>query len=255
LSRRNNELVKRGVKTPSRIPLRGKVALVTGGTAGIGLAIAKAVAAEGCDLVITGRDAARLGKASREVVRSGGRVLGEICDVKDADAVERLVQAIRKQFGRLDILVNNAGISHKMANVDQLEIDAWQEVIATNLTGMFLVTRAALPLMKRGGTIVNNLSVAAKDVFAGEAAYCASKHGGLGLTDTLREELRPRGIRVIALMPGATDTGIWNQFWPDAPRKNMLSPETVAAALISALTLPANSTVDELVITPTSGTL
>jgi NAD(P)-dependent dehydrogenase (short-subunit alcohol dehydrogenase family) len=253
----DKRLTKRNAKTRSgpSASLHGKVALVTGGNAGIGLAIAKALAAEGCALVITGRDAARLNRASREVARLGVRVLSQICEVKDAVAVEGLFQAIRKQFGRLDILVNNAGISHPMANVDQLEIDAWQEVIATNLTGMFLVTRSALPLMKRGAAIVNNLSVAAKDVFAGEAAYCASKHGGLGFTNTLREELRPRGIRVIALMPGATDTGIWKQFWPDAPRKNMLSPETVAAALISALTLPANSTVDELVITPTAGSL
>ncbi len=93
-------------------------------------------------------------------------------------------------------------------------------------------------MMKRGGTIVNNLSVAATRVFAGSAAYNASKHGALGLTNTLREELRPRGIRVIALLPGATDTDIWTTLWPQAPRKKMMSPETVAAAILQAILLP-----------------
>ncbi|PYX39115.1 MAG: hypothetical protein DMG75_01885 [Acidobacteria bacterium] len=140
-------------------------------------------------------------------------------------------------------------------NVAELPVEDWKEVIDTNLTGTFLVTRAALPLMKRGGTIVNNLSIAAKRVFAGSSAYNASKHGALGLTDTLREELRPKGIRVIALLPGATDTDIWNTLWPDAARKKMMTPETIATAVVNALVLPENSTVEELTILPTAGTL
>jgi short-subunit dehydrogenase len=109
--------------------------------------------------------------------------------------------------------------------------------------------------MKRGGTIVNNLSIVANRVFAGSAAYTASKHGALGLTNCLREELRPRGIRVIALMPGATKTEIWNAFWPEAPRKKMMSPDTVAEALVSAILLPPNTTVEILEILPTVGLL
>ena len=87
------------------------------------------------------------------------------------------------------------------------------------------------------------------------AAYTASKHGALGFTQTLREELRPRRIRVIALMPGATDTAIWEQIWPDAPRHKMMSPQSVAKALVNAILLPENATVSELVITPTGGAL
>jgi short-subunit dehydrogenase len=109
--------------------------------------------------------------------------------------------------------------------------------------------------MKRGGTIVNNLSIAAKRVFAGSSGYNASKHGALGLTNTLREELRSQGIRVIALLPGATDTEIWNTLWPEAPRKKMMSPETVAAVVVNALMLPRDSTVEELVVMPTAGAL
>jgi short-subunit dehydrogenase len=109
--------------------------------------------------------------------------------------------------------------------------------------------------MKRGGTIVNNLSVAANRVFAGSAAYNASKHGALGLTNTLREELRPRGIRVIGLLPGATDTDIWKTLWPKAPRRKMMSAETVAQAVVQAILLPANATVEKIEIRPSAGTL
>jgi NAD(P)-dependent dehydrogenase (short-subunit alcohol dehydrogenase family) len=110
-------------------------------------------------------------------------------------------------------------------------------------------------MMKRGSTIVNNLSIAATRVFAGSAAYNASKHAALGLTDTLREELRPRGIRVIGLLPGATDTDIWKTLWPQAPRKKMMSPETIAKAVTEAILLPSNATVESLEILPTAGTL
>jgi NAD(P)-dependent dehydrogenase (short-subunit alcohol dehydrogenase family) len=239
----------------SQSAFRHKVALITGASRGIGLAIARALAAEGCDLIITGRNKAALNKASREL--SGGkiRVLSTVCDVRDPVAVEALFAAVEGRFHHLDILINNAGAAHPNLNVAKLPFESWQEVIATNLNGMFLVTHAALPLMKRGSTIVNNLSIAAKRVFAGSSAYNASKHGALGFSNTLREELRPQGIRVIALLPGATDTAIWNTLWPEAPRKKMMSPETVATAVLNALKLPTESTVEELVILPTTGTL
>jgi short-subunit dehydrogenase len=92
---------------------------------------------------------------------------------------------------------------------------------------------------------VNNLSIAAKRVFPGSSAYNASKHGTLGFTNTLREELRPKGIRVIALLPGATDTAIWKTLWPEAPRRKMMSAETVAAAVVMTLRLPPEGTVEE----------
>jgi NAD(P)-dependent dehydrogenase (short-subunit alcohol dehydrogenase family) len=120
---------------------------------------------------------------------------------------------------------------------------------------MFLVTRAALPLMKRGASIVNNLSVSAKGVFPGMSAYNASKHGAAGFTNTLREELREQGIRVIGLYPGATDTDIWKQFRPEAPRKRMMKAETIAEAVLFAVSLPPEATVEELVIAPTRGAL
>jgi NAD(P)-dependent dehydrogenase (short-subunit alcohol dehydrogenase family) len=241
--------------TLSSSRLKGKVALVTGATRGIGLAIARALAAKGCDVVLTGRDETALEQIGRELGSQKTRIVVHPCDVRDPDSVDALFQSVRGQFKRLDILINNAGIAHKNLPVERLSYRAWKDVIETNLGGMFLVTQGALTLMKRGGTIVNNLSIAANRVFAGSAAYNASKHGALGLTNTLREELRPKGIRVIGLLPGATDTDIWKTLWPEAPRSKMMAPATVAQAVVNAILMPPDATVENLEILPTAGTL
>ena len=177
------------------------------------------------------------------------------CDVGDPYSVNLLFADIRRTTKRLDILVNNAGISPRVCNIRDLPYSTWKEVMTTNLDSVFLVTQGALKSMRRGGIIVNNLSIAATRVFPGSAAYNASKHGALGFTDTLREEVREQGVRVIALMPGATNTAIWNTYWPDAPRRKMMSPETIAQATLNAILLPENSTMEELKILPTAGTL
>ena len=231
---------------------QGKVALITGATRGIGLATARSLAERGCQSIITGRDQTSLKKAAKQI---RGKALAIACDVREPREIEELFSRIKARFGRLDILINNAGIAHADLPISKLPIASWKDVIDTNLTGMFLVTRAALPLMKRGAAIGNNLSIAAKRVFPGSSAYNASKHGGLGFTNTLREELRASGIRVIALLPGATDTEIWKTLWPKAPRKKMMSPDTVAQAVVDALAAPAESTVEEIVILPSAGTL
>jgi len=230
--------------------LKGKVALVTGASRGIGTAIARALAAEGCRLILTARDAKKLEKVGREL-----KAVTIAADVRDPVQVGEAFRELKKRFARLDIVVNNAGIGHGNQNVEELPYEVWRDVIATNLDGLFLVTHLALPLMKRGGAIVNNLSIAAKRVFPGSSAYNASKHGALGLTDTLREELRPKGIRVIALLPGATDTDIWKTLWPEAPRQRMLQPETVARAVVDALKLPDGGCAEEIILRPAAGTL
>ena len=240
--------------------LAGRLALITGANRGIGLAIARALAREGCNLVITGRDERALAKASQELEKLQPAalhlpVLAQSCDVRSPDSVDYLFALVRGLRKPLDILINNAGIGHPNLSVGELPYPTWMEVIDTNLNGLFLMTQAALAVMKRGSTIVNNLSIAAERVFPGSAAYNASKHGALGFTDTLREELRPKGIRVIALMPGATDTALWNTLWPKAPRRKMMSAETVARAVVNALRLPENTTVEKIVVMPSSGAL
>ncbi len=232
-----------------------KVAVITGGSRGIGWATAQAFAGAGYSVIITGRDDARLKKAVAELKGTAESIEGLNCEVSDPASVQMLFQAVRKRHGAIEVLVNNAGVAHELLDVEKLPLEIWKRVIDINLTGAFLVTQAALPLMRAGSTIVNNLSVAAVQPFAGMSAYNASKFGALGFTKALREEVRKQGIRVLALMPGATNTEIWQQFWPDAPRQKMMSAETVAEAVLHAVSAPPEASVEEIVIGPTAGVL
>jgi hypothetical protein len=240
---------------PTKKAWQNKVAVITGGGTGIGLAIARLFAECGYSVIITGRDAKRLKHAADDISKKNGQVTAIACDVRDLASVKKLFSQIRKHYSSIDVLINNAGVAHSLAPVDQLPVETWKDVIDTNLTGTFLVTQAALPLMRAGGTIVNNLSVAAVQPFAGMSAYNASKFGALGFTHALREDLRKRGIRVLALLPGATATEIWSQFWPDAPKEKMISAETVAQAVLHAVSVPANTAIEEIRIGPAAGVL
>jgi NAD(P)-dependent dehydrogenase (short-subunit alcohol dehydrogenase family) len=234
--------------------LKDKVAIITGGSRGIGFAAARAFSTAQCNVVITGRDSQALNDAAAKAT-TGGPIVAHPCDVTNPAQVQELFGVVEKRFSKIDILVNNAGIAHALTPVATLPLEQWKQVIDTNLTGMFLCTRAALPLMQAGSTIVNNLSVAAIQPFEGMAAYNASKYGALGFTNALREELRKSGIRVLALLPGATDTSIWDQFWPEAPHEKMISADTVAEAILDVVRLPAKTTIEEIRLRPTVGTL
>lgn len=235
--------------------LHGQVAVVTGASRGIGRAICEALADAGCDLAISARNQESL-KTTAEALKSRGvRVVHQTMDVSSEEAVKSFFAAVKKSLGKVDILINNAGIAHQLAPVSNLAPELWRQVIDINLTGTFLCSHFCLPLMHAGGTVINNLSVAASGSFPGHAGYNASKYGALGLTNTMREELREKGIRVIALIPGPTDTEIWEQFWPERPRNRMMAAESVAEAVIACLTLPANAVVEEIKMRPIGGTL
>jgi NAD(P)-dependent dehydrogenase (short-subunit alcohol dehydrogenase family)/uncharacterized glyoxalase superfamily protein PhnB len=250
----NGTVGGKNVANRGNTSLRGRAALVTGATRGMGLAIARALASEGAKVFITARDPKALAKVEREL----GKVTeaaGAPCDVRLPESVGQLAAAVKARFGKLDILINNAGITQANVPVAQLTYETWRDLIDTNLNSLFLITHAMLPLIRSGGAIVNTLSIAARQGFAGMSAYCASKYGALGFTETLREEVRGQGIRVIALIPGATDTELWNTLWPEAPREKMMSPETIARAVVDALKLPEDAVMEELVLRPRAGTL
>jgi NAD(P)-dependent dehydrogenase (short-subunit alcohol dehydrogenase family) len=253
-------------KTQSKIGpgagrLRARVAVVTGGSRGIGYAIAHTLAVEDCNVVITGRDAAALGKSAARISKSLAaqnrppQVVPIACDVRDPKSVAYLFAEVKRRFGTLDILINNAGITQPVLSVENTSLELWRDVIETNLTGIFLCTRAALPLMRTGATIVNNLSAAAKQVFANYATYSAAKRGALGFTLSLREELIPRGIRVMALMTGATATDMWDQIMPNAPRDRMIDVNSVAQAVLYAVLSPPNVNPSEICLDPAGGAL
>lgn len=226
--------------------------LVTGGNRGIGLAVARALAGAGWRVLLAGRDAGALARAAGEI---GAVATCQACDVRDPAAVAALFRKAAED-GPVTVVVNAAGVAHAPAEVERLPEETWRAVVDTNLTGAFLCCRAAVPLLGAGATLVNVASVAAgREVFAGQAAYAAAKAGVLALTATLRAEVRGRGIRVLALVPGATDTPLWDELWPEAPRERMVAAASVAEALLAALRLPAGATVTELVIEPTGGRL
>jgi NAD(P)-dependent dehydrogenase (short-subunit alcohol dehydrogenase family) len=238
--------------------LSGKVAVITGGSRGIGYAVARTLATEGADVVITGRDPANLTQAAaqlRKEVRTAAKIVAVTCDVRAPQNVAGLFAMVKRRFQKLDILINNAGISQPPTPLEQTSLEMWRDMLDTNLTGMFLCTRAALPLMPQGATIVNNLSAAAKQVFPNFAAYTAAKTGGYGFTLSIRQELIPRGIRVTALMPGATSTDIWQVVMPNADRDQMIDVDQVAQAVLYAVSLPPEANLSELLLTPLVGAL
>lgn len=234
--------------------LSGKFAVITGGSSGIGYAIARAFVAEGCSVVITGRSEEKLNAAAAKLGSgNSGQVVAHLCDVREQFSVEALFDTVQTRFGHVDILVNNAGISQAPTPVDLTSVEMWREMIDTNLNGVFLCTRSALPLMERGGTIINNLSAAATQVFPNFSAYTAAKTGAYGFTRALRDELMPRGIRVTALMTGATWTNMWQQIMPNASRAGMMDVESIAQAVLYAVLLPPEANLSEILITPTAG--
>jgi 3-oxoacyl-[acyl-carrier protein] reductase len=188
--------------------LKGQVAIVTGGSRGIGLAIARALVGEGVQVAITGRSDAHLSSARGRLAGAGpGAVEALRADVRRFDEVQRAVDATVARFGGLDILINNAGIGI-FAGVQSMTPEQWSEVIDTNLTGVFHMTHAALPHLQRrgGGFIINISSLAGKNPFADAAAYCASKAGLNAFSEALMQEVRYDNIRVSYVLPGSVAT-------------------------------------------------
>ena len=216
--------------------LRGKVAFVTGGSRGIGLAIARALVADGAHVAITGRNAAHLSSARPAIEAAGpGSVETLQADVRKHADVQRAVDAAVARFGGLDILINNAGVGI-FADVASMTPEQWADVIDTNLTGVFNACHAALPHMRRrgGGFIINISSLAGKNPFANGAAYCASKSGLNAFSEALMQEVRYDDIRVSYVMPGSVATA----FSSGDETKGVdwkIAPEEVAEVVVNLL--------------------
>jgi 3-oxoacyl-[acyl-carrier protein] reductase len=187
--------------------LAGRVAIVTGGTRGIGLAIARLLAEDGASVVVSGRDAARLDAAVKELEALGGPVLGVAADASKREDVERLIEAARERFGRIDVVVNNAGMTRDQLLV-RMKDDDWDQVLDTNLRGVFLMTRAAAKVMMRqkSGRIINISSTAGAMGNPGQVNYSAAKAGVIGLTKAAARELAHWNILVNAVAPGLIET-------------------------------------------------
>jgi NAD(P)-dependent dehydrogenase (short-subunit alcohol dehydrogenase family) len=179
--------------------------VVTGGGRGIGRAIALAFAEEGRHVIVTGRHRDRLDQTAAELEQRGARATAVTMDVADPASVDAAVQSLHGPGFGIDVLVNNAGIGGGEP-VEGSDVARWRQTIDVNLVGMYLVTRACLPLFRRGGRVVNLSSVLGRFGVSGYTAYCAAKHGVIGFTRALALELAPRDITVNALVPGWVDT-------------------------------------------------
>jgi NAD(P)-dependent dehydrogenase (short-subunit alcohol dehydrogenase family) len=240
-----------GSQTPVGPPLAGKVALVTGGSRGIGLAIARAIAHRGAKVVITGREDAALAAASRHRPANDGVIRPVRADVRSHADAARAVDEAARAFGGLDVLVNNAGVG-LFAPVADMSIADWQQVIETNLTGVFYCCREAIPhLRRRGGWIINISSLAGKNAFAGGAAYCASKAALNQFTDVLMQEVRYDGIRVSCIAPGSVSTGFSGR-GASGEAEWKLAPEDVALAVLELLEHPPRSLPSRIELRPST---
>jgi meso-butanediol dehydrogenase / (S,S)-butanediol dehydrogenase / diacetyl reductase len=191
--------------------MRGKVVAVTGAGRGIGRGIAERFAAEGASVALVDRDASVNDVAAEVAQTSGAEAIGVVCDVTDEASVDGFIGAVESSFGRLDVLVNNAG-AITISPLAELTLEAWNRVLAVNTTGMFLCTKAAVPLMRRGGAggrVLNAASGQARQGFIYTPHYAASKFGVIGLTQSLAKELAPDQITVNAYCPGIVGSDMW----------------------------------------------
>lgn len=239
------------MESTPRPAVSSSVAVVTGGTRGIGFAIAVALANLGICVVITGRDKKRLDAAAKELSVRGPRCEGIVCDVTDLASVTALGNWLRERYGRVDILVNNAGVGGSGSLLHELDPNEWDAIFDTNVRGMYYMMRPVVPLMiaSGGGHIVNISSLAGKNPLPRGAAYSSSKWALNGLTYSVAEELRSYNIRVSAVCPGSVDT----EFSPHSGKNpdRMLKPEDVAHVVAMLVTQRAQSFVSEVLLRPT----
>jgi NAD(P)-dependent dehydrogenase (short-subunit alcohol dehydrogenase family) len=231
--------------------LTNKVAFVTGGSRGIGQAIARALVAQGVNVAITGRDASHLSSAQRAIESAGpGAVETLQADVRRYADVEQAVAATASRFGGLDFVINNAGIG-VFTNVAAMTPEQWSEVIDTNLTGVFNVCHAAIPRLRArgGGFIINISSLAGKNPFVDGGAYCASKAGLNAFSEVLMQEVRHDGIRVSYVMPGSVATG-FSSGDPTRGADWKTAPEDVAEVVVDLLRLDSRSLASRVELRP-----
>ncbi len=230
------------------------ICVVTGGTEGIGRAVAAALASRGAQLAICARTTSGVERAVAELRGTGATVVGRTCDVSDEAGVAGFAQFVRTELGPAEVLVNNAGLAH-FVPVAEMRAEDFDRIMAVNVRGTFLMTRAFLPdmLERRRGHIVNIASLAGRNPVPNGAAYSAAKHAVLGFSKSLFAEVRQHGVRVTAICPGSVVTPFFEKSGAPLERPQAkLQPDDVAETVLAALLLPERALVSELDIRPTN---
>jgi len=226
--------------------------LITGASRGIGRAIAEKLAASDVTLLLHGRDTVALADVCKSLKPNCANIIHLIHDLAVSSGVSDLIAEVGKD--PLDLLVNNAGIAivKPFGEITSVE---WQQTVGVNITAPFLLTQHFAPRMPPGSSVVNILSIAAKTGYPNWSVYCMSKFALEGFSQSIREELRDRKIRVINIYPAATDTNIWNKVEGEWPRDKMISPEEVAGAVAYALSRPNDVALENISLSSLTGTL
>jgi NAD(P)-dependent dehydrogenase (short-subunit alcohol dehydrogenase family) len=226
--------------------------LITGASRGIGRAIAQQLAAPDVTLLLHGRDTIALAETCKTVQSHCAGAVKLIHDLATEKGVSDLISQVGGE--PLDVLVNNAGIAvvKPFREITPME---WQQTIAVNVTAPFLLMQSFVGQMRPGSSIVNILSIAAKEGFANWSAYCMSTFALEGFSQSIRAELRERKIRMLNIYPAATNTEIWDEVSGDWPREKMISPREVAAAVAYALSQPENVAIENITLSNAAGNL
>jgi NAD(P)-dependent dehydrogenase (short-subunit alcohol dehydrogenase family) len=234
--------------------LVGKKAIVTGASSGIGKEVALRLLEAGAQVSLVSRHPDRI--LSELPVESNAK--GYAIDLGAIASVSEQIKTIVSDMGGVDILINNAGMAY-IGEIIDMPLDQWQKLFDLNLTSVFQCLQAVLPTMRsqKNGTIINVASIAGKQGFPNWAAYCASKFALLGLTQAIAAEEQPHGIRVMSICPGSVNTGLWDTLGDKVPpsfnREAMLTPATVAEAIMTLVNLPSEAIINDLVLMPNAG--
>ncbi|MCL1494608.1 MAG: SDR family oxidoreductase [Pseudanabaena sp. Salubria-1] len=231
--------------------LAGKRAIVTGASSGIGKEVALRLLQSGAQVSLVSRNPDRI----LQELPAGSNAKGYAIDLGDISQVSAKIQTIVADMGGVDILINNAGMAYIGELID-MPLTEWQKLFDLNLTSIFQCLQATLPTMRsqKSGKVINVASIAAKQGFPNWGAYCASKFALLGLTQAIMLEEQPHGIKVMSICPGSVDTPLWDTLGDKVPpsfnRAAMLSPATVADAIMTLVNLPADAMINDFVIMP-----
>lgn len=242
--------------------LKGKVALITGASSGIGEGVAKSLAAKGVKVGLAARNLSKLKSIEETIIQAGGEAFAFALDVTDVDSVNAGVQLLKEKYGTIDILVNNAGIM-PASDVDAFKIQEWQDMVNVNINGVLNVAAAVLPtfIENHSGHVINLSSIAGRKLFKGLGVYCGTKHFVAAFSDIMRMELgKKHSIRVTSIQPGAVDTNLFEHISDANYKEGMeglrsqmtfLTPNDIANSMIYALEAPNHVDVSEIFILPT----
>lgn len=231
-----------------------KVVVITGASRGIGRSIALEFAKNDYFLALCSRSSKNLEKLENDIKNINNNYLTSSFDIRREEEVNDFIKELTAKKSRINILINNAGTAH-ISSVEETSPEMWDEIMDVNLKSTFLMVRSSLPFMSSGDHIINIGSNASKIGFPNWSAYCASKFGMLGFTNSLREELRGRNIKVSAVLPGPTNTGLWKTLDGEWNTNAMIDPGIVAKTVFNVATQPENANIDEIDIVPSMGRL